>query len=235
MTLSMEATIVLLHGWKRDRTYWSSLEKELSSKCEVVSWDFPGFGQEPLIGDNWSIPEYASWVNEKISKELPNRKIILLGHSFGGRVASYLASLQPNYLLSLILYASPSLYRPTTQIKRKIRIYKLLKKILPQSLLQSFKSDDQKDVENTSLAKIFRKTIPFDQTEELKKINVPTYIIQGDKDASVRTEIANEMHQLIPSSKVMIVPNATHFLHLENPILFNGIIKNIISEIDEND
>lgn len=235
MTLSMEATIVLLHGWKRDRTYWSNLEEELSSKYEVIAWDLPGFGKEPLVDDNWSIPEYASWVNEKIKKELPNKKIILLGHSFGGRVASYLASLQPNYLLSLILYASPSLYRPTSEIKRKIRIYKLLKKILPQSLLQSFKSDDQKNVENTSLAKIFRKTIPFDQTEELKKINVPTYIIQGDKDVSVRIEIANEMHELITNSKEMIVPNATHLLHLENPVLFNGIIKKIISEIDEND
>lgn len=235
IALSMEATIVLLHGWKRDRTYWSNLEKELSSKYAVISWDLPGFGNEPLIDDNWSIPEYALWVNEKIKQELPNKKIILLGHSFGGRVASYLASSQPQYLLALILYASPSLYRPTSQIKRKIQAYKILKRILPKSFLQSFKSDDQKNVENTSLEKIFRKTIPFDQTEELKKINVPTYIIQGDKDVSVRIEVANEMHELIKNSEEIIVPNATHFLHLENPILFNGIIKKIISEIVSND
>lgn len=231
----MEKVFVLLHGWQRDRADWINLEKELSSKYEVISWDLPGFGKEPLVDDNWSVPEYASWVNEKIEKELPNKKIILLGHSFGGRVASYLASYQPNYLSALILYATPSLYRPTAKIKRKIRIYKILKRILPQSFLQSFKSDDQKNVENTSLDKIFRKTILFDQTEELKKINVPTYIIQGDKDASVRIEIANEMHELIANSKEVIVPNATHFLHLENPVLFNGIIKKIISEIDEND
>jgi pimeloyl-ACP methyl ester carboxylesterase len=231
----MEKVFVLLHGWQRDRADWINFEKELSSKYEVISWDLPGFGKEPLIDDNWSIPEYANWVNEKINKKLSNKKIVLLGHSFGGRVASYLASSQPSYLSALILYATPSLYRPTTQIKRKIGVYKILKRILPQSFLQSFKSDDQKNVENTSLAKIFRKTIPFDQTEELKKINVPTYIIQGDKDASVRIEIANEMHELIANSKEVIVPNATHFLHLENPILFNGIIKKIISEIYEND
>ncbi len=231
----MKKVVILLHGWQRTKGDWESLERELSQKYNVVSWDLPGFGQEPLIDDNWSIPEYASWVNGKILKEFPNKKIILLGHSFGGRIASYLASFHPDYLFSLILYASPSLYRPTAQIKRKIRTYKFLKKILSQSLLQSFKSDDQKNVENTSLEKIFKRTIPFDQTEELKKINVPTYIIQGDKDASVRIEIANEMHDLIPNSEEVIVPNATHFLHLENSILFNGIIKKIISEIDEND
>ena len=231
----MDKVFILLHGWQREKSDWNNLEKELSSKYKVISWDLPGFGTEPLIDEDWSIPEYAIWLNEKISKELPNKEFILLGHSFGGRVASYLASSLPSYLFALILYATPSLYRPTAQIKRRIWLYKILKKILPQSFLQSFKSDDQKNVENTSLAKIFRKTIPFDQTEELKKINVPTYIIQGDKDASVRIEIANEMHDLITNSKEIVVPNATHFLHLENPILFNGIIKNIISEIDEND
>ena len=120
----MDKVLLLLHGWQRNKKDWSNLEKELSQKYEVISWDLPGFGKEPLVDDNWSTPEYASWVNEKIKKELPNKKIILLGHSFGGRVASYLASCQPNYLLSLILYASPSLYRPTAEIKRKIRIYK---------------------------------------------------------------------------------------------------------------
>jgi pimeloyl-ACP methyl ester carboxylesterase len=192
----------------------------------------PGFGNEPLISEEWNIPDYAEWVDNKIKKELPNSNIILLGHSFGGRVASYLASKTPRYLKGLILYASPCLYRPTPKIKRKIATYKLLKKILPQSLLNIFKSDDQKNVENTALAKIFSKTIPFDQTTELKKINVPTYILYGEKDASVRRAIIDEMEVLIPGASKIIVPNGSHMLHSENPILFNGIIKKIILEIE---
>lgn len=231
----MDGTLVLLHGWKRDSTYWDSIKKALSSEINVITWDMPGFGKERLVDDSWSIPDYAFWVDNKIQKELRNQKIILLGHSFGGRVASYLASQRPEYLSALILYASPSLYRPTKQVKGKIFLYKRLKRFLPKSLLAGFKSDDQRNVENTSLSKIFRRTVSFDQTRNLPNISVPTYIIQGDRDNAVRVEIADEMEKLIPNSKKIIVPNATHFLHLENPILFNGIVKKIILEIDKDD
>lgn len=230
----MQKTLILLHGWKRDKNDLIQLKEYLSGCCKVVSFDMPGFGEEPLVDSNWGIPEYADWVNEKIKKEFGKEEVILLGYSFGGRIASYLASKRPKYLSALILYSSPSIYRPTNDIKFRINIYKVLKNILPKFLKSKFKSDDQLDAEGTALDKIFAKTVNFDQTEVLKNINVPTYIIIGEKDESVRKEIAVEMKELIPVSNLTIIPNATHAFHIENPTLFNAIIKNIISEINKN-
>lgn len=229
-----DLVLLCLHGWNRNKEEWTYLETKLSGQIQTLAWDLPGFGKEPLISDSCNIPDYANWVDNKIKKELPGKKIILLGYSFGGRIASYLASRQPKYLNTLILYASPSLYRPTAKIKRKIALYKLLKHIIPPSLLKNFKSDDQRNVEHTSLEKIFRTIVTFDQTNDLKDIKVPTYIINGEKDQSVRVEIAEEMNSIIPKSEIIRVPNATHYLHDENPVLFTGIIKKIILEAEKN-
>lgn len=230
----MQKTLILLHGWKRDKNDLIQLKEYLSKDCKIISFDMPGFGQEPLTDSDWGIPEYANWVDEKIKKEFSRENIILLGYSFGGRVASYLASKRPKYLSALILYSSPSLYRPTLNIRMRIFMYKILKCILPEYIKSKFRSDDQKDSENTELSKIFRNTVNFDQTDLLKNINVPTYILTGDSDKSVRKEIADEMKELIPNSKKIIIPNASHFFHVENPTLFNATVKNIISEINQN-
>jgi len=212
--------ILVLHGWGQNKESW----QEIVSKFEddtVIAIDLPGFGGEPLSNREWGIPEYAEWVEKYITThELGN--VILLGHSFGGRIASYLASKNPSWLRTLVLYGAPSIYRPSINIKVKISIYKLLKSL---GFRRKNTNQELNDADNKGLGKIFRNVVTFDQTEYLPLIRAKTLLIWGEKDTEVPLRIATEMNALISESKLVLLEGLGHNAHLENPTLFYGKIK----------
>lgn len=218
--------IVILHGWGHNGDLWASLAKKLGK--QAFSFDMPGFGSEKLTDENWGIPEYAKWVEKKIAKK---KEIILIGHSFGGRVAAEIASKNPEWLKGLILSGAPCLYRPNYLIKIKIKIYKLFKAFLPNKFRSIFLSQELSDADKNGLGKIFRKVVIYDQGDKLKKISIPTLLIWGERDNSVPVNIAKEMNLLIKNSELKIIENSGHNTYLENPNLFYGYVKKFIENI----
>lgn len=215
--------VIILHGWSHNGQLWQNLASKFP---DALALDMPGFGNEPLILDDWGIPEYAKWVEKKVSKY---NNIILIGHSFGGRIAAEIASTNPKYLKGLILSGAPCIYRPSHKTKLKIKVYKSLKVFLPADARKIFYSGDLKS--SGHLEKIFRKVIAYDQTKQLQKINVPTLLIWGGNDDQVPVRIAEEIHNLIGNSKLKIIEGSGHNAYLEKPDLFYGYVKNFISNL----
>lgn len=231
----MGQKLIILHGWGHNKTYWEGFIKQAQafSYIPVEAIDLPGFGDEPLISADWGIPEYAEWVNRKIAETTnPGDKVILLGHSFGGRISSYIAAHNPEWLRALILYGAPSLYRPDAATARKIAVYKTLKRIVPSSMREHFYSEDLKESREVGMEQIFRNVVTFDQTAELPHIKVPTILIWGEHDDAVPLRIAQEMNHLIPNSTLRVIPDMGHNAHLENPVLFHGMVRNFIQNLE---
>jgi len=206
-----EYTLVILHGWGHSKNQWNFFINRFD-EGNVVIFDLPGFGEEKLIDQNWGIPEYSMWAKAKI-ESLGEKNVVLLGHSFGGRIAGYIASENPPWLKGLILYGSPSLYRPGKKVRFKILVAKFLK-----GLGFSKKIKDK-------MYPIFKRVVTFDQTENLSKIMAPALLVWGDRDTEVPLSIAKEMNGLISGSQLIIIENAGHNSHLDQPDLFYGTIK----------
>lgn len=218
--------IIVLHGWNQDKNSWKKFQSQFPND-EVILFDLPGFGDEPLINEDWGIPEYAAWTHKRI-EGFGEDNVVLLGHSFGGRIASFLASQRPSWLKGLVLYGAPALYRPRTSIRLKISAAKILK---GAGFSGSANNEELRDADNKKMGLIFRKSVLFDQTELLGKINVPTLLVWGSDDRDVPLQIAHEMKQLIPGSKLVIVDNVGHNVHLENSNLFYGTIKKFLESL----
>ena len=209
--------LIILHGWRHDKSKWDGFIQYFEPN-EVLVFDLPGFGEEKLIDSSWGIPEYSMWVKEKI-EALGESNLILLGHSFGGRIAGYIASENPAWLKGLILYGSPLLYRPVATIRIKIKIAKLLKGL-------GFSKTNQ-----DMMYPIFKRVVIFDETKLLPKITAPTLLLWGDNDTEAPIIIAKEAHALIPDSQLTIMQDVGHNAHLENQNLFYGIIKKFINDL----
>ncbi len=223
-------TILILHGWGQGKTVWNDFISRFEG-VSVIALDLPGFGDEPLVSNEWGVPEYADWVESKIS-EMKLNDVILLGHSFGGRISSYLASKRPAWLKALILTGSPSIYRPSLSTKFKIKKYKILKWVSKRLKAHSPRlTADLGDADKKGLGKIFRKVVPFDQTEELGRIDVPTLLLWGENDEPVPLRIAHEINQLVAGSQLEIINNAGHQVVQESPFLSYGIIKKFIETL----
>lgn len=224
----MLPTVVILHGWGQDSSDWAVFKKMLEKDFSVVALDLPGFGEELLEDKNWTIPDYADWVTSRLG-EIQGDKIIL-GHSFGGRIASYIASNRPKWLKGLILYGAPCVYRPSLQIKIKIRLAKILRGLNMRKLF-AVKNTELANADGAGLGKVFRNAVPFDQTESLSQIAVPTLLVWGEYDSTVPLLIARRIQTLITTSKLAIIDQVGHNAHLENPYLFYGIVKNFIKNL----
>jgi pimeloyl-ACP methyl ester carboxylesterase len=221
--------LIILPGWKQNSQDWQQVTKKLSQDIKVSVINLPGFGIEPISSQDWGIPEYSEWVRNKIEKDYENEDIILLGHSFGGRLACEIASQRPNWLKALILFAAPVLYRPN----KKVLFLKYFSRKTPnfiKNLFKRFSSQDYNEVKNTNLNTIFKKVYDVDQTEKLQKINIKTFLIWGEKDTSVSVRIGKEANNLLKNSTLDVLPNCGHNIHINNPNLLYGTIKKIITK-----
>jgi len=230
--------LIILPGWEQNRSHWTSALEKLATLTEVSLIELPGFGLEPLVSDTWGVPEYTHWVYQQISQltvaQATEPRIVLLGHSFGGRIAHYLAcNYQPKWLKGLILYAAPVLYRPSWLTRLKLFLARLvnflgLTKIFPSWLKQFFYSDDLQRSRLSGKEKILRQVIGFDQTALLAQNNYCTVLLWGQQDDVVPVNIAQELANKLANSRLIVVPDQGHNFHLTNPNLFYGTLKQIL-------
>ena len=223
--------MLVLHGWGQTKQIWQNFVENFSTD-EARAIDLPGFGSEPLVSKDWGVPEYGEWVQKQIEQLNPtDHSIILLGHSFGGRIAAYLASQNPSWLKAVILCGTPALYRPDANTIFKIKLAKLFKRVFPFIKSNRFKAAELIEAEASDLGIIFRNTVVFDQTNLLPRIKVPTLLLWGSNDLAVPLSIAREMHDIIAHSQLQIISGAGHQTIQESPYLTYAIIKNFLAQI----
>lgn len=69
-----------------------------------------------------------------------------------------------------------------------------------------------------------------DAEEILEKIEVPTLIVAGTKDFFTPMSLAEEMHQRIQGSELVIVPGGSHYAPVEYPEVINPAVENFLSK-----
>ena len=208
-------TLVFLHGWGQNIQMMEPLANRFINKFNIVIIDLPGFGKSEEPKEVWSIYDYSSLVHDLIN-ELKINNPILIGHSFGGKIALVYASLYE--IKKLVVFGSP-FCKEIKELPLKTKIYKFVKKtpvlnILAKPLANMIGSTDYKNSSGI-MRSIMVKHVNLDVIEDVKKINAPTLIIWGDKDEAVNVNRAYELEKLIKDSGVVIYENATHYAYLE--------------------
>lgn len=92
--------VVALHGWGRDGTDFATV----LSGLDAVSIHLPGFGPAPAPEEVWGSEDYADLVAEAVAAFAP---VVIVAHSFGGRVAVRLAARRPELVRGLVLTGVP--------------------------------------------------------------------------------------------------------------------------------
>lgn len=206
-------TIVLLHGWGQNIEMMNFIGSRLDE--EVLILDLPGFGKSKEPDSILTIYDYADLVHGLI-ESLNIENVIMIGHSFGGKITLAYAS---KYKVDkIVLLASPFKKR----IKKdsvKLKILKKLKKVPGLKKLEKIakKYIGSTDYKNASpmMRKILVEHVNLDITEDVKKIKCPSLLIWGDNDTAVSIEDAKELEKLIDDSGLVIYEGCTHYAYLE--------------------
>ena len=116
--------IILLHGWGQNIKMMEPLGQNLCDNARITILDLPGFGSSEIPKFAYTINDYTEFLHEFL-ESLDIKKPILIGHSFGGRIAINYASMYD--VDKLVLFGSPFIVRETNGLK--VKVLKTLKKV----------------------------------------------------------------------------------------------------------
>ena len=218
--------VVLLHGWGQNIEMMKPLGDNLSDHYKITIIDLPGFGLSNEPDYAYTIFDYTELVHELL-KELKINNPIMMGHSFGGRIAIVYASKYD--VDKLVLFASPCVRHEYKSFKQSF--YKKLKNIkLFKPLVNIMKNHvGSVDYRNASplMKEILVKTVNQDLSENAKLIKCSTLLIWGENDEAVPVSEARELDDLLKDSALIILPG-THYCYLENLNQVVNILYNFI-------
>lgn len=222
---------LLLHGWGNDHSSFNGLAETLSG-YRLIAPDLPGFGGSQPPPSAWGVADYAQFVSHLLDKLEIKRLDLLIGHSFGGRIALELAGsgrLEPG---KLVLMSSHGLPEPRTAKSVGIGLLARLGKVLPASVRGRFGAKlASADYQAASgvMRDVLKKVISQDATERARAINLPTLLIYGSEDEVTPPAMGRRLAGLINGAELAIVPEAGHFVHLEQPTRTGRLIKDFLA------
>jgi pimeloyl-ACP methyl ester carboxylesterase len=87
-----DVTVLLVHCWMCNRTFWSEQVPVLSQAYRTVAVDLPGHGEATSTREVWSVVGYGADVAGLI-EALDLTDVVFVGHSMGGPVSLRAAAL----------------------------------------------------------------------------------------------------------------------------------------------
>ncbi|MBI3237351.1 MAG: alpha/beta hydrolase [Flavobacteriia bacterium] len=248
---SATETLVLLNGLTQSTLSWGLVVPYFKTNYRIILLDFIFQGQSDKTGEWRTFAQHARDVKAVLDKENIT-KVNLLGLSYGSLVAQHFAVIYPAYLSRLVLvstFAHKTPYYEAVELSwwRALEIggYNLLLDIMlpsvlsegyfanpliPINVMKEMRKDSNQNSE--AILNLMRATKERDDYRtELKKINCPALIIQGEKDLLLPVHLANEVHLNIKHSQFIVIKNAGHTLNLEHVPEVSSLISNFLNQV----
>lgn len=221
-------TIVLLHGWGQNIEMMKPIGDRFKKNNRIIIVDLPGFGMSDEPNSIWTLNDYVECIKELLEK-LKVSKLILVGHSFGGKIGLLYAS---KYEVDkLILFGSP-FKQEIKKLSLKTKVLKFLKKMPLLNKLEEFAKRHIGSTDYRQASEVMRKImvehVNLDIEDEVKKIKCPTLMIWGTMDQEVPVERAYELEKLIEDAGVVTYEGCSHYAYLERLEQTINVLKSFI-------
>lgn len=221
----MDYPIVILHGWGLSKDRYDGLCTELQKKrFRVYSFDFPGFGAAKIPNAPLVLADYAAFLDGYLNKNnLKNP--ILIGHSFGGRVALKYQFMHPDRVHALILTGTPGF---TPVAKKKLMVLIAAAKIGKIFLNVPFIRDwfyyvaGARDYYRARgpMKQTFKNIVQESLVDYMRAVRIPTVLVWGENDMITPIWVARKMTGVIRNSKLIIIPESDHGVSYKKPGIF---------------
>lgn len=228
---------LILHGWGSNSDRWQKVAELLADRnIRVIVPDLPGFGKSEEPREAWSLDNYVEWVKE-FSNNLPELKgdFCLLGHSFGGAIASKFSIKYNQKIEKLFLVGAAAIRKKTIKNQMSGGISKFVKlfNFLPfydstRKAFYKFVVGSNDYLRVNGVMKETFSIISEDLSNYLSFIKVPTVIIWGSKDNATLIKDAYFINRKIENSKLVIIPGADHSLNVKIPEI---LAERVLNEI----
>jgi pimeloyl-ACP methyl ester carboxylesterase len=235
---SGEPALVFIHGWSCDSNYWREQVPVFKQKYTVLTVDLAGHGGTDANRTDWSMARFAQDVATAVAT-IPNRQIVLVGHSMGGPVAIEAARLIKGRVVGIIgvdTFMTIGAPLPTqAQVDAIIKPFEAnfighTREMVSQHFFAPGANPDlvRKVAYDMSLSPpqvaipALRALWSYDYTAPLKEIDVPIIAINSDLGEPLNE---TRIRKAAPKFHAVIIKGAGHFLMMADPARFNPALE----------
>ncbi|MBB6128574.1 alpha/beta fold hydrolase [Mucilaginibacter lappiensis] len=242
-----DTTLLFVHGWCINKSYWTNQTAYFGKKYRVVAIDLPGFGESGKNRKDWSPMAFSRDVDSVI-KQLDLKKVILIGHSMSGDVALQAAVDNPKQVIGLVVV---DIFRNVGKVyvqskQDKIQYAKDIDSLKRYFKKVTFDYFNQELFYKTTSAAVKKRILhdvaigdtsiaaacmeqmgDFNEIAKLKATKTKLYLINSDIKPTDTTHLSANK---IPF-KLLHIHATGHFPMIEKPQEFNTLLDKAIADI----
>jgi pimeloyl-ACP methyl ester carboxylesterase len=220
--------VIFIHGGMGNSNYWGLQVPAVARHCQSIVLDSRGQGRstwnrEPPMSFHLMASDVLA-----VMDTLHIPKAALVGWSDGAIIGIDIAIHHPERVTKLFAFAAnsdPSGVKDGALQKATVseyfrRVNDEYEKLSP--------APDQIKAFTEQFGKM-EETEPHFSEDQLRKIMVPTWIVDGDHDEIIKREDTDHMAALVPGAGELILPNVSHFAPLQDPEQFNEALLHFLS------
>jgi len=247
------ADLVLLHGWGMNGGVWQRLTEELSLQYRLTTIELPGHGHSPYADHLNSLQDWADACLAAAPKQAT-----WIGWSLGGLISAQAALSKPQRVSKLVLVASTPRFIQTNDwphavVRGTLSSFADTLRRDPQKTLERFLALQVKgSAEAKSTLRRLRQDLnqrpapnpaaldqglhllrESDLRQQLSQLQCPTLWLFGGRDTLTPASVAEEIHQLLPSAEIQLLPDAGHAPFLSHRIESIAALHTFLETPDE--
>lgn len=233
--------LVLVHGAAVDSRMWRP-QLALADEFTVVAWDEPGAGRSSDVPADFALADYADCL-ARLVESLTLGPAHVAGLSWGGTVVLELYRRRPELVATLLLvdtYAGWKGSLPPEEVRARLdgvrqlldadgdRFDPTLPGLFagdPTAEVVALTAEMAADVRPRSMGTALTLMAETDQRDLLPHIAVPTLLVWGELDARSPLDVARQFEDAVPHAELVVIPAAGHVSNLEQPTLFNDVVR----------
>lgn len=240
--------IIIIHGLLGSLDNFQTIAKQLSDTYRVWILDMRNHGRS-FHSDEMNYEVMTEDVHEfMISHEIAHAHII--GHSMGGKVAMNFALAYPDFVNDLIVVdIGPKKYQGDHQVILQTMLDTHLKDYSERREIENIIS---KKIHSKKIVQIMMKNLGRDQNDFFWKPNVKsilksyrllmdsepahlvfkgkTVFIKGEESDYIEVDELESFRKYFPEAQMIIVPNAGHWVHADQPEVFLQLLYKILNQ-----
>jgi pimeloyl-ACP methyl ester carboxylesterase len=230
--------VVALHGWGRDRADMAPAVAGLPGT--IAALDLPGAGTSPPPPEPWGAREYAPLVAEAIDElvaDVTKRagdpggddadagRVMVVGHSFGGRVGVCLAAQRPDLVSGLVLAGVP-LLRRSEQPGKPALAFRVARWLNRRHLLSDARMEARRQRHGSAdyvaaqgvMRQVLVTTVGESYDDELARLTCPVALVWGAQDTAAPVDMVRRATELITRPWTLeVIDGVGHDVHTERP------------------
>ena len=243
--------VALLSGLGGVQAGWAQQVRGLSSRWRVLTHDARGIGGSGSTDQDLTMRDYAEDLL-RLLDFLGVESAHLVGLSFGGRVAQEFALAWPDRVDRIVLGGTSCRTRPVGEASPDalVALQNLAEldaegwetRLLPALFGRAYREKHPRRIQALArwrgrhrpqaegIAGQWQAYYRFDLSEQVHAIQSPTLILHGTDDGLSPGVNAEELHRLIPGSRLIWMNEVGHAPNVERPEAFNAVLDAFLSD-----